>query len=168
MDLKEKAMDLISEFKPAAIALKNKTTVLLATLLITILGVTAYIEMPRENFPEIKIPTIFVGITYPGNSPKDMENLITRHIEKEIKTLNGVTKIFKSSPTGNFYFLDSEGKRIIVTTNDGDLGDSLYLKQYLLDSDQVGNLKDLYVDAEDARLYVLDEKKLYAIDLQGN
>ena len=81
--------------------------------------------------------------------------------------LNGVTKIFKSAPNGNFYFLDSENKRIVVTTGDGDLGDSLYLKQYILDSEQVGKLKDLYVDPEDTRLYVLDEKKLYAIDLQN-
>lgn len=93
MDLKEKAADLINEFKPAALALKNKTTIVLATILITIIGISAYNEMPRENFPEIKIPTIFVGITYPGNSPKDMESLITRHVEKEIKTINGVTKI---------------------------------------------------------------------------
>lgn len=82
--------------------------------------------------------------------------------------LSNVTKIFKSSTTGNFYFLDSVKKRVIVTTDDGDLGDSLYLKQYVLDSEQVGNLKDLYVDPEDTRLYVLDEKKLYAIDLQAN
>lgn len=81
--------------------------------------------------------------------------------------LDGVTKIFKSSTSGNFYFLDPENKRIVVTTNDGDLGDSLYLKQYVLDSEQVGMLKDLFVDAEDTRLYVLDEKKLYAIDLQS-
>lgn len=81
--------------------------------------------------------------------------------------LNGVTKIFKSPPNGNFYFLDPENKRIVVTTNDGDLGDSLYLKQYVLDSEQVGTLKDLFVDALDTRLYVLDEKKLYAIDLQS-
>ncbi len=81
-------------------------------------------------------------------------------------TLNGITKIFKSSASGNFYFLDPENKRIVVTTNDGDLGDSLYLKQYVLDSEQVGRLKDLFVDAEGTRLYVLDEKKLYAIDLQ--
>ncbi|MFA5799629.1 MAG: hypothetical protein WC840_01575 [Candidatus Peribacteraceae bacterium] len=81
--------------------------------------------------------------------------------------LDGVTRIFKSSQNGNFYFLDPENKRIVVTTSDGDLGDSLYLKQYVLDSDQVGRLKDLYVDPEDARLYVLDEKKLYAIDLQN-
>jgi hypothetical protein len=82
--------------------------------------------------------------------------------------LKGVTKIFKSSPVGNFYFLDPSTKRVIITTNDGDLGDSLYLKQYVLDSEQVGNLKDIFVDAEDTRLYVLDEKKLYVIDLQAN
>lgn len=81
--------------------------------------------------------------------------------------LDGVTKIFKATTTGNFYFLDPENKRIIVTTGDSDLGDSLYLKQYIFDSDQVGVLKDLYVDGDDSRLYVLDEKKLYAIDLQS-
>jgi hypothetical protein len=81
--------------------------------------------------------------------------------------LDNTAKIFKSSPGGNFYFLDPDGKRIIVTTNDGDLGDSLYLKQYVLDSEQVGKLKDLYVDEEDTRLYVLDDKKIYAIDLQA-
>lgn len=82
--------------------------------------------------------------------------------------LNGVTKVFKSSSTGNFYFLNPEEKRVVVTSNDGDLGDSLYLKQYVLDSEQVGLLKDLFVDSEDTRLYVLDEKKLYAIDLQAH
>ncbi len=82
--------------------------------------------------------------------------------------LDGVTKIFKSSATGNFYFMDPDNKRIVVTTNDGDLGDSLYLKQFVLDSDQVGKLKDVFVDESDTRLYVLDEKKLYAIDLQAN
>ena len=81
--------------------------------------------------------------------------------------LQNVSKIFKSSSSGNFYFLDPDAKRILVTTNDGDIGDSLYLKQYVLDSEQVGQLKDLYVDPQDERLYVLDEKRIYAIDLQA-
>lgn len=80
--------------------------------------------------------------------------------------LDGVTKIFKSGDVGNIYLLDPLQKRIIVTTHDGDLGDSLYVKQYILDSDQVSRLTDLYVDPEDTRLYVLDEKRLYVIDLQ--
>jgi hypothetical protein len=81
--------------------------------------------------------------------------------------LDNTTKIFKSSPTGNFYFLDPENKRVVVTTNDGDLGDSLYVKQYILDADQITHMKDLYVDNEDSRLYLLDEKRIYAIDLQS-
>lgn len=82
--------------------------------------------------------------------------------------LNGVTKIYKSSPNGNFYFLDPSSKRIVVTTNDGDLGESLYLRQYILDSDQVGKLQDIYADPDDSRLYVLDEKRLYVVDVQGH
>lgn len=81
------------------------------------------------------------------------------------KGLANVAKIFKSGPSGNLYFLDPKGKRIIVTTDDGDIGESLYLKQYILDSDEVGLLKDFYVDPKDSRLYVLDEKRLYAIDM---
>lgn len=82
--------------------------------------------------------------------------------------LNNTTKIFKSSPTGNFYFLDPDAKRVVVTSNDGDLGDSLYLKQYVLDSDQVSRLKDIYADPDDTELYVLDEKKVYTIDVQNH
>ena len=81
--------------------------------------------------------------------------------------LENATKIFRSNPNGNFYFMDPIAKRVIVSTNDGDIGDSLYLRQYVLDSEQVGTLKDLYVDPEDTRLYVLDEKHVYAIDLQA-
>ncbi len=81
------------------------------------------------------------------------------------QALLNTTKIVKGQ-NGNFYFLDPKGKRIIVTTNDGDIGDSLYLKQYVFDAEQVGTLQDLSVDPDGSRLYVLDEKKIYVIDLQ--
>jgi multidrug efflux pump len=53
--------------------------------------------MPKESFPEIVIPTVYVGTTYPGNSPIDMENLISRPIEKELKSLNNVKNITSTS-----------------------------------------------------------------------
>ena len=52
------------------------------SFIITFLGMYAYRTMPKESFPEIVIPTVYVGTAYPGNSPVDMENLITRPIEK--------------------------------------------------------------------------------------
>src|SRR5690606_32379355 len=57
----------------------------------------SYIAMPKESFPEIVIPTIYIGTPYPGNSPIDMENLITRPIEKELKSVNGVKDITSTS-----------------------------------------------------------------------
>ena len=80
--------------------------------------------------------------------------------------LDKATKIVKPSDSGNFYFLDPEGKRVIVTRSDDDLGESLYLKQYVLEGEQVGILQDLYVDPEGAQLFILDEKRLYSINLQ--
>ena len=42
--------------------------------------------MPKSLFPDIVMPTIMVQTMYPGNSPADIENLITRPIEKQIKS----------------------------------------------------------------------------------
>lgn len=75
-----------------------------------------------------------------------------------------VTKIFKSFD-GNFYFLDPKNARVIVVGDSGVSGEATYIKQFVLEGDQVGELQDLYVDPDDARLYVLDEKRLYVIDL---
>jgi hypothetical protein len=35
----------------------------------------------------------------------------------------------------------------------------------VLEGDQVGTLKDLFVDADETRLYVIDEKRLHEVDL---
>lgn len=80
--------------------------------------------------------------------------------------LNGVTKIFKV-PGGNFYFLDptKEKGRVIVATDSSATSESSYLKQYFLEGEQIGTLQDLYVDPEESRLYVLDEKRVYVVDL---
>ncbi len=79
--------------------------------------------------------------------------------------LNGSTKVFKVA-SGNFYFLDPSKKRVIVTTDGGTTGESSYVRQYVLEGDQVGTLKDLYVDPDQTRLYVMDEKRVYVVDLQ--
>lgn len=78
-------------------SLKNKITVFLATALMAIVGAKSYTSMPKELFPEIVIPTIMVQTVYPGNPPVDIENLITRHIEKEVETIKGVKKVTSTS-----------------------------------------------------------------------
>ncbi|MGB1247242.1 MAG: efflux RND transporter permease subunit [Chitinophagales bacterium] len=91
--MSEKKKEIKREFGISSFAVNNRTSVIILMFLIVVTGVYSYMTMPKENFPEINIPTIYVGVTYPGNSPLDMENLVTRHIEKEINTITGVTKI---------------------------------------------------------------------------
>lgn len=82
---------------PSSWFIKNKTTVYVLTVLISLMGVTMYNNLPKEKFPEIKIPKIFVQTIYPGTSPENMENLVSKHLEKEIKNITGIKKVTSNS-----------------------------------------------------------------------
>jgi multidrug efflux pump subunit AcrB len=56
-----------------------------------------YNSLPKEQFPEVVFPQILVNTIYAGTSPGDMENLVTKHIEKQVKSINGVKKVTSSS-----------------------------------------------------------------------
>lgn len=85
------------EFKITSWAIDNKLSTYVLLSIIVIFGIMNYISIPQEQFPELVIPTIIVNSIYPGTSPSDMENLITRPIEKNIKSINGVKKITSNS-----------------------------------------------------------------------
>lgn len=85
------------EFGLSSLSVDNQTSVVILAVIITVLGILGYKTMPKESFPEIVIPTVYVGTAYPGNSPVDMENLITRPIEKELKSINNVKSIKSTS-----------------------------------------------------------------------
>lgn len=79
------------------LALNNRISIYILAILLAITGIYSYLTMPKEAFPEIVIPTVFVGTPYPGNSPADIENLVTRPIEKEIQGIEGIKEIRSGS-----------------------------------------------------------------------
>jgi len=93
----EKKKEVTRKFGLSSLAVDNQTSIIILVFIITALGVLAYKTMPKESFPEIVIPTVYVGTAYPGNSPVDMENLITRPIEKELKGINNIKDIKSTS-----------------------------------------------------------------------
>jgi multidrug efflux pump subunit AcrB len=95
--MEDKQKGIVREFGLSSLSVNNQTSVVILVVIITILGILAYRTMPKESFPEIVIPTVYVGTAYPGNSPVDMENLITRPIEKELKSINNVKSIKSTS-----------------------------------------------------------------------
>jgi len=85
------------EFPLSSWAIDNRTTIFILTVLIFIAGPITFNNLPKENFPEIQWPVIFVSTVYPGTSAGDMENLVTRKIEKEIQGISGIKDLNSTS-----------------------------------------------------------------------
>ena len=89
------------EFKLTSWSVDNRTAVYIIAILITLYGLVKFNTLPKEQFPDIVVPTISISTIYVGNSPKDIENLVTRPIEKQLKGISGakVKKITSTSQT---------------------------------------------------------------------
>ncbi|MFY7841142.1 MAG: efflux RND transporter permease subunit [Lacibacter sp.] len=89
------------EFKLTSWSVDNRTAIYIITILITAYGLFKFNTLPKEQFPDIVVPTISVATIYVGNSPADIENLVTRPIEKQIKSISGarVIKVQSTSQT---------------------------------------------------------------------
>ncbi|OYU83095.1 MAG: copper transporter [Flavobacterium sp. BFFFF2] len=84
------------EFGLSSWAVDNRVTVYIFTALIVITGVIAYLTMPREDFPEIIENKVYISSVFPGNSAEDVEKLVIKPLEKEIKNISGVQKVTAS------------------------------------------------------------------------
>ena len=64
-------------------------------------GIVSYSLIPIESDPDVAIPIIFVMIPHEGISPEDSERLLTRPMELELRTLEGVKDINSYSAEGS-------------------------------------------------------------------
>ncbi len=96
-NLKEKIKEGLREFSLTSLAVDNGTTIFLFTFMILLFGILGYKNMPKEAYPEIAWPEIYVNTPYFGNSAEDIENLITRPLEKEIGSISELKKLSSSS-----------------------------------------------------------------------
>ena len=99
MSVLENIKGKFKHFGPTTWSIRNKTSIYLLIVFVTIAGVFQFITLPKEQFPDIVIPTIYIQTIYVGNSPKDIENLVTQPIEKQIKGITGakINKVNSSS-----------------------------------------------------------------------
>ncbi|WP_340066891.1 efflux RND transporter permease subunit [Ascidiimonas aurantiaca] len=93
--IKKKQTD--KEFRLSSWAIDNKTTIWVMIGIFLVLGLSAYLSMPREDFPEIKETKIYISTPYPGNTAEDIERLITDPLEDRIKNLSNVVEILSTS-----------------------------------------------------------------------
>ena len=101
MNFIEGIKEKFKEFGPTSWAINNRTAVYIIAILISWYGLNKFTTLPKEQFPDIVVPTISVVTVYVGNAPSDIENLVTRPIEKQLKGISGakVKKIQSTSQT---------------------------------------------------------------------
>lgn len=85
------------EFGISSWAVDNRVTVYILTFIIVVAGLMAYVNMPREDFPEIIENKIYISSVFPGNSAEDVEKLVIKPLEKQVKNISGVAKVTSSS-----------------------------------------------------------------------
>lgn len=166
----------LKEFKPTSWAIDNKTSIYVLVFIIAIFGIISYNSVPKEQFPEVVIPTIMVNTVYPGASPEDIENLITRPIEKQLKSVNGIKDI-KSNNIQDFSMIVVEFQTGIdqvvakqrikdaVDKSKSDLPSDLKTDPMVMDID-LSQIPILYINISGD--YNLEKLKKYADQLQDD
>jgi multidrug efflux pump subunit AcrB len=81
-------------------AVKNYQFTLIMVLMVMALGITTVLNMPRAEDPEMNPPNFPVIVVYPGASPKDMEELVVKPLEKRIYGLDNIKTIKTSIRDG--------------------------------------------------------------------
>jgi HAE1 family hydrophobic/amphiphilic exporter-1 len=73
-------------------------TMMMAALLV--LGVFSYSRLPVEQFPDVSFPVVVVDTEYPGASPENVEEEVTRKIEESVNTVSGIKTLSSRSYEG--------------------------------------------------------------------
>ena len=87
----------LKELKFTSWCIDNATSIYVFITIIIVSGLLIYQSLPKELFPDVVVPTISIVTIYPGATPEDIENLVTKQIEKQVKSINGVKKVTSNS-----------------------------------------------------------------------
>ena len=83
----------------ASIFIDSKLT-LIGVIASILLGIFAVLQLPREEEPQIKVPMIDVFVNMPGASPEEVENRVTRPMEKFLWEIPDVEYLYSTSNPG--------------------------------------------------------------------
>ena len=154
--------DQEKEFGPSSWAINNKTAVYGFIFMIVLLGLLSYMRLPKENFPDIAQSKVFITTQYIGQSPQNIEVLVTKQLEKQLKSLKGLKKV-TSNTQQNVSIITAEfNANIDIRDAKQDVKDAVdKAKQDLPQNDN--NLKESVIsDIDVADLPILD------INISGN
>ena len=81
-------------------SIRNYHTVMVAIVMTTVIGLICYNTLPRQLTPTVDKPLIEVRTKYRGLSPNEVERNITRRLEEQLETVEGLKKMTSRSQHG--------------------------------------------------------------------
>ncbi len=75
------------------LAIKNSQFTITIIVLLVLVGIVSYFNMPRTEDPQFEVPVTLVEVVYPGASPNDIETLVVDLLEEEISDIESIQKI---------------------------------------------------------------------------
>ncbi|PFI25287.1 efflux RND transporter permease subunit [Bacillus cereus] len=78
-------------------SLKNKFAVWLLTIIVTIAGIYSGLNMKLETIPDITTPIVTVTTVYPGATPEEVADKVSKPMEEQLQNLSGVNVVSSSS-----------------------------------------------------------------------
>jgi len=88
------------EFLLSSASINNSKTVFLISIIIVLAGYFSYNAMPKEYFPEIEIPDVYVSTPLPGGNSQYIRDKITEPFETEINSVKNIDKVSSTSTDG--------------------------------------------------------------------
>src|SRR6185436_1188133 len=93
----------MSKFIDYAISHARLTIVTLLFFLLA--GFVAYVTIPKEAEPDVRIPIVYVQLTQRGISPEDSERLLLRPVETQLKSVDNVKEMRSTAYEGGGFVL---------------------------------------------------------------
>ena len=102
----------------ANISIKRPTLVIVVFIALTLFGIISYLSLNYELLPKFSPGVVSISTVYPGASPGEVENTVTRKLEDAVATMENVKKIDATS-------YESLSMIIITLTDNADVDLSL-------------------------------------------
>lgn len=119
-------------------SVKKPMTIFVAVILVVVLGVVSFIKMTPDLMPNIDMPYVIVITTYPGATPEEVEETISKPMEKSLSTLENIENV-QSVSNANYSMVVLEfNKKVNMDTVSVDILQNVNMISYSWD-DTVGS-----------------------------
>src|SRR5512143_1152856 len=82
------------------VSIKRPVFATMMMLALVVLGVVSYQRLAIDEYPDVTYPTINVSVSYPGASPEVIMRQVSKPLEENLNTVQGIKEINSTSSQG--------------------------------------------------------------------